>query len=122
MSFVLFLRAWEDEAPASEKPRRRASTGSAALAGLLQKDKGRGALPSRHSPGIDGMVPGEMTTPWRQEEEEEEEGALGCWGLLLHACCLREGNTVSVPGALKLPVDQPKGSRVYGQQFWGRRE
>ena len=62
-----FLRAWEDEAPASEKPRRRASTGSAAL-GLLHVDKGRGALPSR--PGIDGMVLGEMTTPWRQEEEE----------------------------------------------------
>ena len=50
-----FLWAWEDEAPVSEKPRRRASTGSAALE-LLHADKGRGALPPRQSATSPGLM------------------------------------------------------------------
>ena len=47
---------------------------------------------------------------WRKRQRNVGRGRkrLGA-GLLLHACC--EGTAVSVPWALKVPVDQLKGVR-----------
>ena len=99
-------RAWENEEPASEKPRKKASKGSAAL-GLLEGllvDKGVGRC-------LPAIAPGLMGRCWRMRQRHggrRRRGRLGA-GLLLHACCPCEGITISVPWALKVPVDQLKG-------------
>ena len=97
--------AWENEESASEKPRKKDSKGSAAL-GLLEGllvDKGA----SRCLPAI---APGSMGRCWRKRQRNggRGRGRLGA-GPLLHACC--EETAVSVPWALKVPVDQLKGVR-----------
>ena len=98
-------RAWEKEEPAYEKPRKKASKGSAAL-GLLEGllvDKGVGRC-------LPAIAPGLMGQCWRMRQRHggRRRRRLGA-GLLLHACCLCEGTTVSVPWAPKVPVDQLKG-------------
>ena len=76
--------------------------GPGVLEGLLvDKDVGR-CLPA--------IAPGLMGQCWRMRQRHggRRRRRLGA-GLLLHACCLCEGTTVSVPWAPKVPVDQLKG-------------